>query len=68
MKLSEARKQAIYNAVSTVIVDVRIELRKRAESLRGKLLSAEDTDALLFGAQDKAAQAAIAAATKVRRR
>ena len=68
MKLSDDRKQAIYNAVTTIIMDVRIEPQRRAQHLRGKLLSAEDTDDLLFKAQDKAGQAAIAAAGKVRKR
>ena len=69
MKLSERRKQEIYEAVTTVIMDVRIALQKTIDRRHYHLghMPADTVDALLFYAQNKAGQAAIAAAEKARR-
>lgn len=70
MKLSEARRQAIYGAVHDVMMDARVALEHQVEAarMRGQRLSHNDYDAAISLATDKAGQAAIKAAEKVMRR
>jgi len=47
MKISENRKQELYNAIQGSIMELRIEIKMAVSS--GKSISAEGLDELLYG-------------------
>jgi hypothetical protein len=67
MRMSEKRKQDIYDAVYEEIMKVRIGLSSRSRS-RANVISWRELDLALSVLQDNAAKAAVDAAIKAFRR
>lgn len=62
MKLSEKRRQAIYDAVSHIIGNARIRIKMQGDEHPQRLVRALSVDNILSEMQDLAGMAAIRAA------